>query len=61
MRSSQVTHAGDTLHVTFRNVAIAMPAPLDAIIDDHLADRGMSLYGARDTRWRSPAAAPDDT
>lgn len=58
MRSSQVSQVNGTLHVTFRTVAIPMPAPLDALIDEHLADRGMSLHGSRDTGWLFPGGSP---
>lgn len=58
MRSSQVSRIDDTVHVTFRAVAVPMPAPLDALIDEHLADRGMSLHGSRDTGWLFPGGSP---
>ncbi|MGH2909079.1 MAG: hypothetical protein ACRDK8_07275 [Solirubrobacteraceae bacterium] len=58
MRSSQVSHVDSALHVTFRTVAVPMPAPLDSLIDQHMADRGMSLHGSRDTGWLFPGGSP---
>ena len=58
MRSSQGSRIDGTLHVTFRTVAIPMPAPLDALLEKHLDGRGMSLHGSRDTGWLFPGGSP---
>ncbi len=58
MKTSQVSHIDDTLHVTFRSIAMPMPAPLDTLIVEHLNDRGMSLHGSRDTGWLFPGGSP---
>lgn len=58
MRTSQISHVEDTLHVTFRHIAIPLPAPLDALVADHLGERGMSLHGSRDTGWLFPGGSP---
>ena len=58
MRTSQISHVEDALHVTFRNIAIPLPAPLDALVADHLGERGMSLHGSRDTGWLFPGGSP---
>lgn len=58
MRTSQISHVEDTLHVTFRNIAIPLPAPLDTLVADHLGERGMSLHGSRDTGWLFPGGSP---
>lgn len=58
MRTTQISHVEDTLHVTFRNIAIPLPAPLDTLVADHLGERGMSLHGSRDTGWLFPGGSP---
>jgi hypothetical protein len=58
MRTSQVSRVDDTMHLTFNTVAIAMPAPLDSLIEDHLGERGMSLHASRDTGWLFPGGTP---
>jgi hypothetical protein len=58
MKTSQISHVDDTLHVTFRSIAIPLPAPLDTLVREHLAGRGMSLHGSRDTGWLFPGGSP---
>src|SRR5690348_1858756 len=57
MRTSQVSHVEDALHVTVRNIAIPLPAPLDALVAEHLGERGMSLHGSCDTGWLFPGGS----
>lgn len=58
MKTNQVTHVDGRLHVTFNNTAIAMPTPLDTLIVEHIAERGMSLHASRDTGWLFPGGSP---
>ena len=58
MRTSQVTRIDGVLHVTFRTVAVPLPAPLDTLIAEHLDQRGMSLHGSRGTGWLFPGGSP---
>lgn len=58
MRTSRISHVDDALHVTFGNIAIPLPTPLDTLVAEHLNDRGMSLHGSRDTGWLFPGGSP---
>lgn len=58
MKTSQVSHIDDTMHVSFRSIAIPMPAPLDTLIAEQLSRRGMSLHGSRGTGWLFPGGNP---
>lgn len=58
MRTSQISRVDDKMHVTFNTVAIAMPAPLEGLVEDHLGERGMSLHASRDTGWLFPGGSP---
>lgn len=59
MRTSQVTIAAvGTVHVTFNDLPIQMPAVLDDLIRKHLNHRGKSLYASRDTGWLFPGGSP---
>lgn len=58
MKTSQITHINEALHVTFATIPIPMPAPLNALIAEHLGQRGMSLHGSRGTGWLFPGGSP---
>lgn len=58
MKTSQISYIDEGLHVAFNNVAVAMPAPLDTLIAEHLTERGMSLHASRDTGWLFPGGSP---
>ncbi|HZW44291.1 MAG TPA: hypothetical protein VFF32_07865 [Dermatophilaceae bacterium] len=58
MKTSQISRIDDTLHVTFRTIAIPLPAPLDTLVTEHLNHRGMSLHGSRGTGWLFPGGSP---
>ncbi|MGH3497455.1 MAG: hypothetical protein ACRDP1_08330 [Nocardioidaceae bacterium] len=58
MKSSQISHIEDILHVTFATIPVPMPVPLDALILEHLGQRGMSLHGSRGTGWLFPGGSP---
>ncbi len=55
MRTDQVTITddGDVL-VRFKDTAIQMPGPLDALIRDHLTRHGQASYASRNGRWLFP-------
>lgn len=58
MKTTQITYVDDSLHVTFRTIAIPMPAPLGSLIAEHLNDRGLSLHASRGTGWLFPGGSP---
>lgn len=58
MRTDQVTLTERTVHVTFNDLPIEMPAVLDDLIREHLHHRGKSLYASRRTGWLFPGGNP---
>lgn len=58
MRVDQVSQIDGRIHVAFSDVPIQMPALIDDLIREHLADRGQSLYSSRGTEWVFPGGNP---
>jgi len=57
-RTSQINWIDGVLHVTFATIPIPMPAPLDALIDEHVDQCGMSLHGSQRTGCLFPGGSP---
>ena len=58
MRTDRVTTTDGAAHVNFSTTPIQMPPLLDDLLQDHLKQRGQSLYVSRDTGWLFPGGSP---
>ncbi|WNV75269.1 hypothetical protein [Geodermatophilus sp. DSM 44513] len=59
MRPEQITtEPGGAVSVTFDEVPIQLPDPLDRLVLDQLARRGQASYASRPDRWLFPGGLP---
>lgn len=58
MRPHQVLVTETTVSVTFDEVPIELPTPLDQLLRDHLGRRGQASYHAHPNQWLFPGGHP---